>query len=247
MAWHYDTLQYEHGPNGRVQCRIVYKRSPAADQWDPWVIIAPSSIMARQNPPITGWGLYAARRFEINRHHMPPLFIGRYEGQVIRNQDEGTMRFPSRHAACSSYEAHILHYYGDDYLISRQIPHAQGRGYELVSGAPQFERPPFLNRINDPRGTSSPPNVAFTDGGWARLERQIGAFDANLPINHPTNMQAEICVAYGDTYWVNHGIRARGEVENVTKHGISIKDKFPGDFYGPNQRGPTPGPSLRVG
>lgn len=174
--WDVVDLHWEHGPSP-VQC--VFRKGRRG--WEPWVLVAESALMNRVGK--SGLGLYAARRFRRDE------FVGRYGGRVIKT-------FASRDAALASPECARRVRRGRDKLITRNASH--GRGVELVDG--EDGPPPFLHRINDPRGTRSRSNAELTPGGWIRvLQRSVPAFDLDVGID--ANIKSELCVSYGSGYW----------------------------------------------
>lgn len=177
--WDVANLHWEAGPREKKTVRCVFRR--IAGGWEPWVIEAESALLQRVGSH--GLGLYTARTLKFQD------VIGRYDGQVV-----GT--FANRDAALASPQCASLVRHGADKLITRRP--RQGPGVELVDGA--TSGPPFLPRINDPRGTRLQPNVELTPGGWARVtQRRVPAFD--LAANIEANIGAELRLSYGDEYW----------------------------------------------
>ena len=145
------------------------------------MIVARSAVMQRVGR--RGLGLYAARSFKQDD------YLGLYDGQVI-----GT--FASRDAALASPACARLVRRGHDKLITRRRSH--GGGVELVDG--ESGGPPFLHRMNDPRGTGMRANVELTPGGWVKVtQRRVPAFDLQQGVD--ANIGAELRLAYGDEYW----------------------------------------------
>ena len=174
--WDVAALQWEHGPSP-VQC--VFRRVRGG--WEPWVIVATSAVMQRVGR--RGLGLYAARSFTQDD------FVGLYDGQVV-----GT--FASRDAALASPACTRLVRRGHDKLITRRRSH--GAGVELVDG--ETGGPPFLHRMNDPRGTGMRANVELTPGGWVKvIQRRVPAFDLQLGVD--AYIGAELRLSYGEGYW----------------------------------------------
>lgn len=168
-------------PNGPAQCKhvtCVYRRSKPADEWQPWVVVAPSALLHRLG--VSGRGLYAARAFRREER------IGQYGGTVL-----GT--FASRDEALASP------FCGPDRdkLITRR-PSEGGPGVQLVCG--HAAGPPFLQLINDPRGTRLGANVRLTQGGWViALRARAKRFDLRRGLE--ANIGAELRLAYGDDFW----------------------------------------------
>ena len=175
--WDVDSLPWPHGP---VQC----VRRLGIHGWEPWVVVARSAILHRMGKD--GLGLFAARKFRRGD------YVGLYDGKVIDT-------FPTRVDAIASTQCRHLVLQGHDKLITRRMPNGGGVG--LVDG--EHGGPPFLHRINDPRGTRLGKNVELTPGGWVRVTQQrMHVFDADKGIH--ANAGAELKLAYGDEYWDAH-------------------------------------------
>ena len=171
--WDVVDLRWEHGPSP-VQC--VFRRTRGG--WEPWVIVAQSAVMARAGRE--GLGLYAARSFKRDD------YIGQYDGEVVG-------RFKSREEAVASVAARRLLAQGRDKLITRN------RGaVELVDG--ENGGPPFLHRMNDPRGSGLRANVELTWGGWVMAtQTRVPAF--KLYRGTEANIASELRLSYTDEYW----------------------------------------------
>ena len=170
--------EWQHGPQGPTSVQCVFRRVQGG--WEPWVIVAQSAIMQRVGR--RGLGLYAARSFKQND------FLGRYDGSV-----KGT--FANRDAALASAACRKLVQKGHDKLITRNLHHG---GVELVDG--ETGGPPFLHRMNDPRGTQMKANVHLTPGGWVRVAQlRVPAFDLQQGLD--ANIKAELRLEYGKEYW----------------------------------------------
>lgn len=170
------TLHWEHGPTP-IQC--VFRRGRRG--WEPWVVVAESAIMRRAGK--TGLGLYAARSFRRDE------YVGRYDGKIVGE-------YATRDEALASTACKRLVRRGKDKLITRR--RREGPGVELVDGADG--PPPFLHRINDPRGSGKRSNVDLTPGGWIRIrQRRVPAFDIDRGVDD--NIDAELRFSYGDDYW----------------------------------------------
>lgn len=174
--WDVANLRWEHGPSP-VQC--VFRKGRGG--WEPWVIVAESAVMNRAGK--RGLGLYAARHFRRDE------FVGRYEGRVIR-------AFVNREEALASPECMRLVRRGRDKLITRRV--SNDSGVELVDG--EDCPPPFLHRINDPRGSGLRSNIELTPGGWVKvIQREVLAFDLDAGLD--ANIRSELRFSYGDDYW----------------------------------------------
>ena len=175
-AWDVAELQWAHGESP-ISC--VFRR--VRNGWEPWIIVAESAIMRRAG--VRGLGLYAARTFRKDD------YVGRYDGHVV-----GV--FASREAALASPACRRLVMQGHDKLITRRP--TRGSGVELVDGV--SGGPPFLHRMNDPRGTSVYANVELTPGGWVQVvQRSVSPFDLNKGVD--ANIRAELRLSYGEEYW----------------------------------------------
>ena len=181
--WDVADLHWEGGPRGARTVRCVFRRGANGGAWEPWVVEAESALLRRVGKR-RSLGLYAARAFKFED------FLGRYDGHVV-----GT--FASRDAALASPQCASRVRHGADKLITRRLSH--GPGVELVDG--ETGGPPFLHRMNDPRGTRLQPNVELTPGGWVRVtQRRVAAFD--LAAGLEGNVGAELRLSYGDDdYW----------------------------------------------
>lgn len=173
--WDVVDVHWGHGPSP-----VQYVFRKVNKTWKPWVVVATSALMKRNGA--TGLGLYAARRFKRDD------FVGRYGGTVV-----GT--FAHREAALDSEECKRRVRQGHDKLMTRLAP---GGGVELVDG--ERSGPPFLPRINDPRGTMLKPNVTLTPGGWIRVaQASVPTFDLDKGVDD--NIASELRYEYGDEYW----------------------------------------------
>ena len=174
VNWIHGNLQY------------IFRRAANQD-WQPWVIVTQSAIMARNNTK--GLGLYAARNFKRDE------FIGSYNGKVIET-------FKNRNLAISSKTAQLLVARGNDKLTTRACKGA----VELIDGTTCG--PPFVQYINDPRGTTRTANTMLTSNGWIKASHdRIPKF--NIDLNLDDNIKSELRYAYGDEYWIAHAFEAR--------------------------------------
>ena len=175
--WDECTVRYEHGPS---PVTYVFRKG-ASNEWEPWVVVAESALLRRIGK--TGLGLYAARSFQ--RDHV----VGRYDGNVV-----GT--YGSRKAALESPEAQRLVRRDHDKLITRK--RSNGPGIELVDGG--TSGPPYMMRLNDPRGTRLRANVGVTDGGYVKvIQTRVPAFDLDKSLD--ANVQSELRLDYAGDYW----------------------------------------------
>ena len=184
--WDVAPVHWAHGGATRERRRAlcVFRRGPPRGEWEPWVVVAESCLLHRVGR--CGLGLYAARSFQRDD------FVGAYGGAVVG-------AYASRREALASPACARLVRAGHDKLITRRPPDG-GRGVELVDGG-QGGGPPFLHRINDPRGTRLRPNAALTPGGWIQVtQRRVPAFDLDADLEG--NAASELRLSYGDDdYW----------------------------------------------
>ena len=160
----------------------VYRRSRASPQWMPWVVVAPSAIMARLD--IQGLGLYAARGFKRRD------YIGQYSHDKVVNE------YPTRQAAMAAPETRKLLLRGHDKLITVRKQNAPG--FLLLDG--EGGGPPHVERANDPRNTTLSCNAFITDAGWLRVSHfRVPAF--NLEKSVEDNIKSELRIDYQQEYW----------------------------------------------
>lgn len=175
VEWDSVDIHWE-GTSQTVKC--VFCRSRRGE-WVPWVIVAQSALLDSIDKP--GLGLYAARVFNKDD------YIGRYDGEII-----GT--YKTRMEALNSSVCIRRVRRGHDKLITRQ---KKGM-VELVDGV--TAGPPYLHRMNDPRGTMLKPNIQLTPGGFAQVtQTRIPAFDLSKDLKG--NRKSELRLSYGDEYW----------------------------------------------
>ena len=179
VEWDAVPVRWENGPSGYQEATVVYHRTPNT-RWQPWVVVAESAVL--NSLGFKGQGLYAAKAFKKDD------VIGRYDGQVV-----GV--FESRADALESDVTKRLVRMQRDKLITRN---RKGGGVELVDGHTQG--PPFLAKVNDPRGTNMRPNVFISPFGYmCVLQARIPAFDFDLGLE--ANRASELRFSYGDEYW----------------------------------------------
>lgn len=168
-------------------------RMPSVWEWEHWVVVAPSAILRGVAPEALG--LYACRTFHEGD------YVGYYDGTVL-----GT--FTSRAEAMGSNVARrTVRSVRGDKLITRN--RSSGGGVELVDGSSQG--PPYMSRINDPRGTPyRSTNVTLTSGGWIRATKSIQAFNPAKSLAE--NAKSELRFDYGDEYWALRNLLGTGEL-----------------------------------
>ena len=169
-------------PGSMSPVLLVYRREPRPARWVPWVVVAPSAIMRRND--LQGLGLYAARRFKDGE------CIGHYDGWVA-----GT--FDSTVAALKSDTCTKLARSGKDKLITRRV--AKERGVQLIDG--DSGGPPYLQRMCDPRGTMLGVNAEINDFGKVSVCRSRGIPAFNFERTVEDNIDSEIRIDYGSPYW----------------------------------------------
>jgi hypothetical protein len=175
----WDDLQihYDHSPTSSVT--YIYVRRRDNTHFEPWLVLAPSAILARVGR--TGLGLYAARRIKQGD------LIGKYGGNVVCTSSR-------REHALSSPPVRILVRQGADKLF---VLRSQDGGWQVVNGegAPL----PTLSYANDPRGTRFVPNVDVSEWGYMRATAIIPSFELTSTLDD--NIHSELKLDYGDAYW----------------------------------------------
>jgi len=176
--WCSITVAYPHSSGGNVQ--YVYCRRPGRTLYEAWVVVAESALLSRLGK--RGRGLYCARAFSRDD------LIGQYTGNVVGN-------WQTREEAIQSRPVQSLVRHGKDCLMAVR---AVGGGWDIVDGASAAE--PFLQRINDPRGTRYRPNVDVSDWGYVRcVAARIPGFRLDRTLDE--NCAAELKLRYDDSFW----------------------------------------------
>ena len=143
-----------------------------------WVRVERSAILDRIGAP-PGKGLYASRTFVRGD------VIGRFEGETL-------FRAVTKQEV-EDYTA-ALKNKSDRLMIVRR----RG-GYELLEASNGLHAP-FLDMINDPRGTALRPNVMLTDSGnVVVIQATIPALDASMGAD--SYVRSELRMSYGEEYW----------------------------------------------
>jgi hypothetical protein len=160
---------------------LVLARQPGQHAFFPWVIAGPSAILHTLG--VTGRGLYAARSFKRGD------ILGRYGGTVVTSHP-----LPTREEAMSSAHVQSLVASGVDTLMVVRNPLSGGKGWNVIDGSTMG--PPYLQYVNDPRGTRLHPNCEVTEAGYVKvIATRIPAFHPDRPI------QSELRFPYGDGFW----------------------------------------------
>lgn len=209
--WKVESLPWHLGPYGptHVQQISIKVTDPAQthsrrrSRWVPWVIVAPSAIMHKTAPYMQGLGLYAAKPFW---QRSEDRFIGRHSGRVV-----GT--YATMQDALQSKVAVKLVNSNRNSIVAVQ---AGSAGIKLVDGEDR-PSPPYVFRINDPRGTRLRPNVMCTPGGWIRLATSVPAFDIHA--SAAQNIRSELRYDYGEHYW---GLIEVRDARDRKKRGIGL-------------------------
>lgn len=158
---------------------LVRAKLPGQDTFFPWVIAGPSAILHTLG--VTGRGLYAARPFKKGD------ILGRYGGTVVTPHP-----LPTREEAMSSPRVQSLVARGVDTLMVVRNP--GGKGWNVIDGSTMG--PPYLQFVNDPRGTRLHPNCEVTEAGYVKvIATRIPAFHPDRPI------QSELRFPYGGGFW----------------------------------------------
>ena len=177
----WDEVRVQH--RGR-SIAYIYRRGPGEARFSPWLVAAPSALLARLGR--NGLGLYATRTFKRDD------VVGQYAGRVVG-------RYPTRAAALSAPETRRLLRRGHDKLVTVRPPH--GPGFHLLDG--EGAGPPHIELCNDPRGTALQPNAVLTDAGWLRvIQARVPPFDISKSIHE--NISSELRIDYTDDYWQLH-------------------------------------------
>ena len=179
VEWDTIPVLWKNGPAGFQNATVVNHKTPSTP-WKPWLIVAESALLNSMG--FKGQGLYAAKAFSKDS------VMGRYEGKVV-----GV--FKSRAEALESDVTKRLVWMQQDKLITRQ---RKSGGVELVDG--ETQGPPFLAKVNDPRGTKLQPNVFISPFGYMKVSQtRVPAFDFGKDLIG--NKQAELRYSYGSQYW----------------------------------------------
>ena len=182
---------------GGTTIKYIYRRGPGETKFEPWVVVAPSALMVRAVGK-RGLGLYAAKALKRDD------YVGQYDGRVVS-------WFPTRAAALSASETRRLLRRGHDNLITVRT---QSPGFDLIDG--ENGSAPFVQMVNDPRGTALQANAELTDGGFLRVvHARVPAFDLNKTLDD--NIHSELRINYGDEYWDLHDL-----LGNSAEYGIEV-------------------------
>ena len=178
--WDEFQASWDHGPS----VTYVYRRVAGQSEFEPWVVVARSALLARLG--VTGLGVYAARPFRQDE------YIGKYDGSLVGH-------FGSREEAMTSAQARRLMRRGHDKLVT--VRTSGSAGVDLLDG--EHGGAPYIQLCNDPRNTRLGANAELSDYGWLRVTRaRIPAFDLDKTIEQ--NLQSELRWEYGDDYWDFH-------------------------------------------
>ena len=187
-TWDSIAIHYEHTDEKKVVYIYIRRRGNA--HYEPWLVRAPSALLARVGAH--GMGLYAARRFK------PEDVIGKYEGTVVNT-------YESREHALDSPLVHSVARHGANKLRLMRSP---GGGWDVINGdgAPL----PNLSLVNDPHGTRFHENVHVSEWGYMRATATIPPFDLTKTIEE--NIGSELKDSYGDEFWQIHSRLGTREV-----------------------------------
>ena len=181
--WSHQKVRYRGSTSGTVE--YIYRRAPGEDEWEPWLVAAPSAVLHRAGAE--GHGLYVARRMAKD------TVVGLYEGRVVAHYD-------TREQAMHSKEAAKLVRSGVDKLVA--LRSRNGPGYDVVDGSETASTPPCVPLVNDRRNTRPKLgiNCVITEHGYLRVTRShMPAFNLNAPLQD--NVDSELRTAYGDAFW----------------------------------------------
>ena len=169
-------------PREGAKVTYVYRRSckGGAREWEPWVVIAKSAIMASNG--VDGLGLYAARGFKRDS------YVGRYDGEIVGH-------YCDVNAAMRDTRVIDRVQRGHDRLIYLTAP---GGGVNVMDG--QNGGPPHIDYVNDPRGTRLRANACISPYGWLKVISS-GVPPFRLDKHLHENINSELRYDYGDDYW----------------------------------------------
>lgn len=160
--------------------RSVVAECAGRGREEAWVRVERSAILDRVGAP-QGNGLYASRTFVRGD------VIGRFEGETLFRA--------VKKQEVQDYCTSTLKTKSDRLMIVRR----RG-GYELLE-ASNGKHAPFLDMINDPRGTALRPNVMLTDSGnVVVIQATIPALDASMG-GTDAYLRSELRMSYGEEYW----------------------------------------------
>jgi len=180
--WDVARIHSDHVPSREVEVVFLRHAERRPRRFEAWVVVAPSAMLSSIG--VAGRGLYAARSFRRGD------YLGRYSGEVVTPRPyrsrEHALHSPETMARVSSGATSLM-------VVRSQ---GGGPGWVVVDGAEAG--PPFLQRINDPRGTRLRPNVEVTEHGFVRvIASRIEAFDPEQPLSTKSELRFE----YGEEYW----------------------------------------------
>ena len=174
--------------------QIVYKRTDG--EWTPHLLIAESCILRRVNA--RGMGVYALRRFRGPREVGSALGGRREAGDEI-GWFGGAIVGAAPTRAEADERASSLVRQGRQALLTLRV--AGKSGWFVVDGNENSVRP-FLNKVNDPRGTQLAPRCEVSEFGCFRAARGIPAVDMTRPLWQQVG--SELSFDYGEAYWGVH-------------------------------------------
>ena len=178
--WDEFMAHWDHGP----PVKYIYRRVPGQSDFEPWVVVARSALLARLG--VSGLGLYAARGFRRGE------YVGRYDGRVVGH-------FPTREAAMASPQARRLLRRQHDKLVTVRV--SGQAGVDLMDG--ENGGAPYIQLCNDPRNTRLTDNTELSEYGWLRVTHaRVPAFDLDRTLEE--NVQSELRWDYTDDYWHYH-------------------------------------------
>jgi len=173
---------------------VVFRKDQGG--WKSHLLIAESALLHRAGAT-PGLGVYALRKFRGPREltvprsrEIPGDEIGFYGGAVVASA-------PSQLQADAMSNQLVLQ--GSTYLLTMRI---QGhKGWHVVDGNLQSVLP-FMQRINDPHGTTLLPRCMVSQMGLFTAAMDIPAVDLNKPLRGQA--RCELSFEYNDHYWEIH-------------------------------------------
>ena len=188
----YDFLRCNEGK----KARIVYKVCDCILK--PWVMVAKSALL--QSICLDGYGLYAMKNFKARRKttigYTKPEVIGTYGGIVRavytgKEEDDKEQERNINKLVTRDKRDSML-------LMKNVLGHT---GWSVVDGGHEYEQPPFLNRMNNPRKTNIRTNVKFNENGGVEVTQYITGIEFDELTTLDSIAKSEILIGYGSYYW----------------------------------------------
>lgn len=153
---------------------------------EPWVEVKDSEALAALSPPVTGQGLFAARRFR--RGELVGRFVGKILPKQIGYQLAQNNDISGRYVIALQL-GRPARTYTIDSLRPLQTDSEQIHEFgQVLMPHGRFARHMRAEKINDVRGTRLPQNVDVDTRGWVWAIKNI-------------RPGQELLWTYGDGYW----------------------------------------------